>query len=279
MTKKYKGLPSPIGWVGGKSRLANSINEIIKTIPHTTFVEPFAGSGAVYFKKKPADNEILNDINPSLTHFYKQLKGGIDLKNCKTNINKEEFKKAQKKIKNGNGSMCDFLKVNKNSFAMNMNNYTTYKCAFKDPSCGIKKIINNKEEYDDRLKNTRITNKDYRDIVRETDSQQTLYYIDPPYTKSSKSYKTDLTQVTPEKVANTFKNIKGKAIISFDDNSKVRNAFKGKGYKFLPIETKYSLNSKSKNRRGNKELIITNFDHKCKVINGKIQCPKNSKES
>lgn len=275
--KTYKGLSSPIGWVGGKSRLANSINEIIKQVPHKTFVEPFAGGASVYFKKKPAEKSVINDINSKLITFYKQLKNGGNVNKCDLSNAKERFTAAKKRIQNGTGSICDFLLVNKRSMGSSMNQFAWSACSKgNNPSkCGIVNLGKKQDKYKERLNNTKILNKDYRDVIKKYDSTTTLFYHDPPYEGStSQHYKTDLKTVTPENVAASLKNIKGKTIISFNDSPRVRKAFKG--FKILPIKTNYSMNSKSKKNRGKKELIITNFDHKCKFNpkTRKIECPK-----
>ena len=43
----------------GKKRLAKRLVSMFP--PHKTYVEPFAGSGAVLFEKQPADVEAIND--------------------------------------------------------------------------------------------------------------------------------------------------------------------------------------------------------------------------
>jgi hypothetical protein len=34
--------------------------------PHKTYVEPFAGSAAVFFEKPPCDTEVLGDADPEI---------------------------------------------------------------------------------------------------------------------------------------------------------------------------------------------------------------------
>src|SRR5690554_284265 len=57
---------------GGKSK---EIQYFIKYIPESfdTFIEPFVGGGAVFFHLEHKKN-IINDINPQLITFYRQLK-------------------------------------------------------------------------------------------------------------------------------------------------------------------------------------------------------------
>ena len=54
-------LPPPTNHYGGKTRVAPWIAGLLPA--HRTYVEPFAGSGAVLFAKAPSPTEILNDLD------------------------------------------------------------------------------------------------------------------------------------------------------------------------------------------------------------------------
>jgi DNA adenine methylase len=42
--------------------------------PHVRYNEPFFGGGAIFFAKKPAEIEFINDINGEMVNFYRILK-------------------------------------------------------------------------------------------------------------------------------------------------------------------------------------------------------------
>lgn len=57
---------------GGKWRLASWI---ISHMPaHTTYLEPFFGSGAVFFNKSPSKVETINDIDGQVVNFFRTLR-------------------------------------------------------------------------------------------------------------------------------------------------------------------------------------------------------------
>jgi DNA adenine methylase len=67
-----------ISYYGGKQRVASRIVDVIRTIPHTVYVEPFAGGAAVLFAKgKPRpDNhhdyrECVNDRDERIVTLYR----------------------------------------------------------------------------------------------------------------------------------------------------------------------------------------------------------------
>src|ERR1043165_8887068 len=59
------------GSPAGKKHLAPRLVKLIP--PHKTYVEPFAGSGAVFFEKPPSDKEVLADADSEIASAYRAL--------------------------------------------------------------------------------------------------------------------------------------------------------------------------------------------------------------
>ena len=57
---------------GAKNRLAPWICEHIPN--HKVYLEPFFGSGAVFFNKTPVHIETINDLNSDVYNFFKVLR-------------------------------------------------------------------------------------------------------------------------------------------------------------------------------------------------------------
>lgn len=63
--------PSPIGWLGGKTKLRTTI---ISCMPeHSSYIEVFCGSATVYFGKPRSSQELINDIHEELILLFKVL--------------------------------------------------------------------------------------------------------------------------------------------------------------------------------------------------------------
>ena len=60
-------LKAPFGWVGGKSRLAKDIVDLIPS--HSIYIEVFGGALSVLYAKKPSKLEVVNDINSELVNL------------------------------------------------------------------------------------------------------------------------------------------------------------------------------------------------------------------
>jgi DNA adenine methylase len=240
-------LPPILGWVGGKTKLAE---KIISMMPeHKVYVEPFLGGGSVFFKKPLAGVNVINDLDKNLINFYKGVRDGNceEIRACKLPQNKTAFNKA---VEGMGENPCDYLGVNKRSYGSNMRWY-----GYLEHHSNAVNAKNKCEEYKDKLKQAKVLNKDYEDVVKEYDSKDMLCYIDPPYWIVKNHYGNGNGKIEPEGVANLVKSLKGKAIVSYNNHPRVRKAFAG--LNFHKVKTVYSIQSGTK--RNVSELLITNF--------------------
>ncbi len=57
---------------GAKNRLASWICSYIPA--HQVYLEPFFGSGAVFFNKEPAKIETINDLHGEVVNYFKVIR-------------------------------------------------------------------------------------------------------------------------------------------------------------------------------------------------------------
>lgn len=72
------GLKPPLKWAGGKRWLVPYLSHIWQEHKHRRYVEPFCGGLAVAIGLNPG-TAFLNDINPHLINFYRQLQCGLEI--------------------------------------------------------------------------------------------------------------------------------------------------------------------------------------------------------
>lgn len=65
-------IPAPFTYYGGKAGLARRLVALMP--PHRVYIEPFFGSGAVFFAKPQATHEILNDLDGNVVTFFRVLR-------------------------------------------------------------------------------------------------------------------------------------------------------------------------------------------------------------
>jgi len=115
----------------------------------------------------------------------------------------------------------------------------------------------NLDHYQNKLNKTKITSNDYR-VTKKYDGKNTFYYVDPPYYKLIDYH---MPPVHPKEVADAFKKVKGKVMISYNDCSEVRKAFPKKdGWRYKYLTIPYTLQrTKNMARKPTKELLIMNY--------------------
>lgn len=79
-----------------------------------------------------------------------------------------------------------------------------------------------------------------------------LLYCDPPYHTTERYYDVAFTESDHLRLKNALDNIKGRFILSYNDDSFVRDLYKG--YTIIEVERQNNLGKGSY-----KELIIKNF--------------------
>jgi DNA adenine methylase len=251
-----EGLRPAFGSPGGKRLLASTI---VSYFPeHKVYVEPFVGADAVFFKKKPSQEEILNDKDSEIAFAYKFIKQMTesDVKNLqkfKCKFDRDYFYKlVDSKPDNEIGRFHRFIYLNAFSFGKSMN--STVKNAggigIKDISPRWPRFL----ELKDRFKNVKIYNKDWKDIAKEYDDKNTLFYFDPPYFTQQGHLKTD---ITPEVINDFLKKLKGKFLLSFAGEQNERKYFPTFSCKNLKV--KRFLNQKTSKIHEDNEILLSNF--------------------
>lgn len=229
----------------------NNIKEhIIKLFPdHITYVEPFIGSGAIYFHKKPSEKEVINDKDQKLMKGYRSIKHASsnpeDFKEFDTMQQMREFynktpQTAEDILTHEILRTCNtFGSKGKGRIYNNSNPYSKTK---------------NIKEYKKRMNNTIILSQDYKTVIRKYDNKHTLFYIDPPYENSDKLYENgDMDYI---ELRNILSNMKGKFILSMNDSPNIRNIFNIFKMKQIKIKTHGNEGIGTNNRN---ELLIMNF--------------------
>lgn len=76
MSAEPKPCKAPFAYYGGKAGMARRIIDLMPE--HRVYIEPFFGSGAVFFAKQPARFEIINDLDDAVVTFLRVLRDRTD---------------------------------------------------------------------------------------------------------------------------------------------------------------------------------------------------------
>jgi DNA adenine methylase len=260
-----KPLKSPLGYLGGKSRLAKRIVEKIPS--HTTYVEPFCGGAWVYFTKPPSRVEVLNDRDGELVRFWNVIRHHLpEFLRCLdfSLVSREQFDHESKQ----DPSMLTdvqravrYYRLQRMGYGGKTVNRTFGASITRPSSLNLPAVENKLREIHKRMARTAIENLDACDCIQKYDSPETFFYIDPPYWDAD-FYAVSFKGDDFRRLAKTLRTINGQFILSLNDTPEVRSIFSD--FRIETIETKYSLgNSKTAvGTRGveRKELLIHNLD-------------------
>lgn len=174
---------------GGKWRIAQWI---ISHFPeHKVYVEPFFGSGAVFFNKSPAYIETINDLNGDIVNLFRvcreqpeALAKAISLTPFSRQEYEDCFLICGDAVERARRTLVRFHQSfgTSNSSKKSWRNVQTYG----GPRCAtmwndLPEIIT---ESCARLKEVQIERIDGVELIRRYNSSDTLIYCDPPYIPS-----------------------------------------------------------------------------------------------
>jgi DNA adenine methylase len=207
---------------GGKWKMADWI---ISNFPrHKRYVEPFGGAGSVLLKKERAGQEIYNDLDGDIVNVFRVLrdpKASAELARLLdlTPYAREEYEAAFEP--------CDEPIERARRYVI--------KAAFSIGGCGMMKhrhirsfntrnsqnwegYVKNLAAITKRLVDVVIENKHFLEVIADHDSEDTLYYLDPPYVAGSRAsydkYACDMSDKDHVLLAEAVHGLKGMAIIS-----------------------------------------------------------------
>lgn len=230
------------------------IDDIIPLIPqHTLYVEPFVGSGAIFFNT-PNQKAVLNDLDKDLINAYKLIK--------KVNINKllsYEFKTDKsmddfyfnKKMSTPEDKLLYFKIKYCNGF--NGRPVSNKLYTYSDPLSTFKNI----QFYKDKLKSAVLLSEDYKKVIQDYDDKNTFFFLDPPYENTNKTfgYAQGSDTFDFELLKETVDKIKGFFMMTINDSPYTRKLFKDYIIKKIDVRTTWYNTKKIR-----KELIIMNYE-------------------
>ena len=213
---------------GAKNRLASWI---VKYIPkHKVYLEPYFGSGAVFFNKEPAKIETINDLNADVINYFKVLRdkpfelieslqltpyGRDEYENAYTqDLNENDIEKARKfSVRCWQGFGSSNLYKNGFRSSQQSNSPITTKA--------WRELPETLKEATMRLQNAQIENLSAVDLIKRYNTQDVFIYADPPYllgTRKGYLYKHEMSDEQHIELLEILLGHLGKELLSGYDN-------------------------------------------------------------
>ena len=217
----YINVKTPITYYGGKQRMVGLILSLIPE--HKLYCEPFVGGAAVFFAKEKSEMEVINDLNGEVVNFYQV---------CKTNFSKlEKLIQATPHSRKIHRETMEILKnpnnqsKTKRAWAFWVQTNMSYSSvifggyAYERKGNGtLRKFVNKKLSFTNdianRLDMVSIECNDALQVIKSRDTNDSFFYLDPPYFNSDMGHYKGYTQKDFINLLDLLSGINGQFLLS-----------------------------------------------------------------
>ena len=256
---------SPLRYPGGKFYALKHIMPYIDCVEHDEYREPFLGGGSVFFAKKKAAVNILNDLEQELVNFYEVIQDEgerqrlIGILNAevasrerheqmKLFVPRDDFERAYRTYYLNRTSYCGIINMPAWGYAEGKSS----------PPRNWGKFLNDAAK---KLAGTRIYAKDFSEIIdMPPTGERVLMYLDPPYyhADQKRAYTQPFEIQDHVRLARQLKTTPYLFCLSYDDCEEIRALYDWAH--IYDVSWLYNTdNNSGKQRKPCREVIITNY--------------------
>lgn len=259
------------GWYGGKY---NHLNWLLPLLPEAThYCEPFGGSAAVLLNRKPSPVETYNDIDGEVVNFFRVLRDrqeelvkAIGL----TPFSREELRIA---VEESTENLSElerarrfFVRARQVRTGLaqtaSVGRWAHCKLTSRAGMAGaVSRWLGSVEglsEIVQRLLRVQIENAIAERVIQQYDSEETLFYCDPPYPHDSRgdanAYRHEMTDEEHRQLARLLKKVKGKVALSGYHCNLLDELYRDWNYVEAPAKQCLSV------KQPRIEVLWTNYD-------------------
>lgn len=193
---------------GSKWRMADWIISLMPS--HKSYLEPFFGSGAVFFNKRPSRIETINDLDGEIVNLFRCVREWPEELACAvalTPYSREEYERAWSRFKAG-GKACGIedARLTLVRYWQSHGSTSVYKGGWKNDRAGREYAYDVRYwrnlpgwvlDAAERIKDAQIEQTQAVELIRRFKHPDVLIYADPPYvvsTRKGKQYVVDMVE-------------------------------------------------------------------------------------
>jgi DNA adenine methylase len=219
------------GWYGGKY---SHLDFILPNLPNgeTHFCDVFGGSAAVLINRQPAPLETYNDLDSELVNFFEALRNqgpklikAISLtpfsreeliKACSPETNLSKLERARRFYVRARQTRTGLAQTSSEGRWAHC--VLTSRAGMAGAVSRWLGAVEGLPEIVQRLQRVQIENAPALEMIERYDTDETLFYLDPPYVHvsrtDSKAYGNEMSDFDHVNLAHALDSIKGRAVIS-----------------------------------------------------------------
>lgn len=260
------------GWYGGKF---SHLNWLLPLLPKAThYCEPFAGSAAVLLNREPSPVETYNDIDGEVVNFFRVLRDhkealieAIGLTPFSCAEFELAFSQPQQDISEVERARRFFVLARqvRTGLAQRASPGRWAHCVLTSRAGmagAVSRWLGSVEglsEIVQRLLRVQIEHASAIDVIRRYDSEQTLFYCDPPYPHDSrgdhKAYAYEMEDGEHRQLAEVLYHVRGKVAISGYHGPLMDTLYKDWRAIEAPIKHCHSI------KKPRQEVLWVNYEH------------------
>ncbi|MCX4188086.1 DNA adenine methylase [Methylophaga sp. OBS4] len=251
-------LKPPLKWAGGKRWLIPHLQKYWSRHQDKRLVEPFCGGLSVALGLNP-DSALLNDLNPALINFYRQLKQGLQIDIALEN-DENAYYHYRDEFNRLNGNQRSAIKAAQLFYYLNRTGYNGL-CRFNKTGgynvpFGRYKTINyvtDFSHYQPVLSQWQFSNCDFEAL---TVDEQDFIYADPPYDTPFRQYSQQgFDWEDQERLAEWLSRHPGPVVLSNQATTRVKKLYRDLGFKLRYLNAPRTISCKGNQRQAVKEVL------------------------
>jgi DNA adenine methylase len=218
---------SPIIWFGGKGKQADLI--ISKMPGHKVYIEPFGGAAHVISQKSRIGHEVYNDIDGIVVNFILQAVENTEelIQRCSVLPYSRELYERFKKEEMPRDPIekaVRFFYLNRSAISKGnaeevpKTGWRHSTTSSQNPAMGYVNACEKIRTFAKRMQGVMIERLDFRKIIEKYDSEEALFYVDPPYVGREKFYAGSFSLKDHYELGELLNAAKGKVILSYYDD-------------------------------------------------------------
>ncbi len=255
---------------GGKFHLAP---KIIKLLPsHQVYVEVFGGAANVLLAKPPSPVEVYNDRDGAVVNLFETVRRHplLFLERAEFLLYSRELTLAwQHQLSGGfDGQDIDRIEAAVRTYYSLVSGFGgdregswafSRDATARGGSMRWTSVLGRVAALSERLRSVVIDCLDFRDCIKNWDTEETVFYLDPPYFDSVKPLPYDLTPVDHQELKHLLDHVKGKWLLTYNDSPHVRELYYG--YEMAKVSSSLSSEKvpKGGERKTLPQLLIANY--------------------
>lgn len=248
-------------YIGGKRNLARVLVDLIETVPHRTYAEPFVGMGGVFLRRRQRPSaEVINDLSRDVWTFYRVLQEHypyfMDMLRWRL-TSRAEFERL---VAVDPSTLTDlqraarFLFLQRTAFGGKVSGRNFGVSHHRSGRFDVTRLETVLADLQERLSGVIIERLDWAAFLARYDSEETLFYLDPPYFDCEGDYGPGMFEPADfERMADELASLKGRFILSLNDRPEVRAIFAR--FRVTGVDTYYGMAGKGAAKA--QEVIIT----------------------